>query len=70
MEEGSAPPSPIPLARAPILPRQLVACWFVSRVCLWVLRCWLLVRCAASTHVVGIGKKEARLGHWASEVRH
>jgi hypothetical protein len=43
MEEGSAPPSPIPLARALILPRQLVGCWFVSRVCLWALRCWLLV---------------------------
>jgi hypothetical protein len=26
--------------------------------------------CAASARVVGIGKKEARLGRWASEVGH
>jgi hypothetical protein len=71
---GSAPPSPVARRRhlhsVPLgfLPRQLVA-WSASCV---PGRCsvgsWLC--CAASAHVVGIGKKEAGLGRWASEVGH
>jgi hypothetical protein len=77
MEEGPMPPyPPSPVARrrhrhsVPLgfLRPQLVA-WFVS--CVPALLCWLLVvTCATSAQVVGIGKKEAGLGRWASEVGH
>jgi hypothetical protein len=38
------------------------------RVCLGVALLALSFGCAASAHVLGIGKKEAGLGRWASEV--
>jgi hypothetical protein len=74
-EGDDAAVSPV-TGSAPLSPAQCSArvppSWLPGScsVCLGPGRCSVGSGCAASAHVVGIGKKEAGLGRWASEVGH